>query len=170
MVTHPSCHFDPCCLLSINLTPLVNHLLCGFWALKKRKKKRFALGLGINNQLSNMLCGIFMKSTSWLAFLSSNVVICSWATTIWFHFIHYWTPKHQRWCWTIVGSMLSNQHIGTFVGPTFEGLWINQKEGKIHDAMQWYLHCKFYLLFRGIITLQRKRQISVAIHGISWKL
>jgi hypothetical protein len=56
--------------------------------------------------------------------------------------------------------MLWNQHIGTFVGPTFEGLWINQKQGKIHDAMQWYLHCKFYLLFRGIITLQRK------LHGI----
>ncbi len=70
VVTHPNYHFDPCCLLSINLTPLVNHLLCGFWALKKRKKKkRFALGLGINKQQLNMLCGIFRKSTSWLSFL-----------------------------------------------------------------------------------------------------
>jgi hypothetical protein len=36
---------------------------------KKGKKERFALGLGINKQQLNMLCGIFRKSTSWLSFL-----------------------------------------------------------------------------------------------------
>jgi hypothetical protein len=39
-----------------------------FLGFEKKEKKRFALGLGINKQLLNMLCGIFRKSTSWLSF------------------------------------------------------------------------------------------------------
>lgn len=129
---HPSqLSFWPMLLVEHKFNTSCQSFTMWFLGVEEKEKKRFALGLGIDNQLSNMLCRIFMKSTSWLSFWSNNVVICSWATTIWFHFIHYWTPKHQRWCWTIVGSMLWNQHIGTFVGPTFEGLWINQKEGKI---------------------------------------
>jgi len=73
--------------------------------------------------------------------------------------------------------MLWNQHMGSFfVGPTFEGLWINQKGGGENTGVKYMMPCsdilnyKFYLLFRGILTLQRKLQTSVAIHGISWKL